>query len=110
AMAIAKPGGFQRSLLVRGRHIRDIVAGGPTTGTGPGSRGAPEEAPTQVILTGREIELLRMAAAGKRNSEIAYDSYISLSTVKNHFTRIFAKLGVNNRQKAVERARQLGLL
>lgn len=109
ALAIANPGGFERSLWVHGRHIRDIVAGSKTK-TPTASRVVSEETPTQVTLTGREIELLRMAAEGKSNSQIADESYISLSTVKNHFTRIFAKLGVNKRQKAVERARQLGLL
>jgi LuxR family transcriptional regulator, maltose regulon positive regulatory protein len=61
-------------------------------------------------LTERELEVLRMLAAGKRNQEIADELVVTLHTVKKHVTHTFEKLGAANRTQAVARARQLGLL
>jgi LuxR family maltose regulon positive regulatory protein len=63
-----------------------------------------------VPLTQREVEVLELLAAGKRNREIADEIYVSLNTVKKHATHIFDKLGATNRTEAVTRARQLGLI
>jgi ATP/maltotriose-dependent transcriptional regulator MalT len=62
------------------------------------------------ILTRRELEILRMIAAGYRNREIADKIFISLPTVKTHTSHIFEKLRVNNRDRAVRRAEDLQLL
>ncbi|MCQ3937846.1 MAG: helix-turn-helix transcriptional regulator [Chloroflexi bacterium] len=61
-------------------------------------------------LTNREIEILRLIAAGHSNTEIGQRLYLALSTVKGHNLRIFNKLQVENRTEAVARARELGLL
>jgi LuxR family transcriptional regulator, maltose regulon positive regulatory protein len=61
-------------------------------------------------LTERELEVLRMLAAGKRNQEIADELVVTLHTVKKHVTHTLEKLGAANRTQAVARARQLGLL
>jgi LuxR family maltose regulon positive regulatory protein len=61
-------------------------------------------------LTERELEVLRMLAAGKRNQEIADELVVTLHTVKKHVTHTFEKLGAANRTQAVAHARQLGLL
>ncbi|MCA9835148.1 MAG: hypothetical protein KC435_14430 [Thermomicrobiales bacterium] len=53
------------------------------------------------ILTGREMELLEAAADGLSTREIADQLFISQSTVKNHMTSIFRKLGVNSRKEAI---------
>ena len=68
-----------------------------------------EPAPPQV-LSKRELELLRLIAAGSSNKEIARDLVISLGTVKRHTVNIFTKLDVKNRTEAVAKARELGLL
>jgi len=52
-------------------------------------------------LTDREIEILRTMALGLKNREIADKLFISEKTVKTHVNRIFKKLGVNNRTKAI---------
>ena len=54
-------------------------------------------------LTPREIEILRLIAAGMRNQEIADRLVISLSTVKRHIANTYGKLGVDHRTEAVAR-------
>jgi LuxR family maltose regulon positive regulatory protein len=61
-------------------------------------------------LTARELEVLRLLAAGKSNQAIARQLVVTLDTVKSHVGRILAKLGAANRTEAVARARDLGLL
>ncbi|MFD4629234.1 response regulator [Streptomyces sp. NPDC058284] len=61
-------------------------------------------------LTPREVEVLRLIAAGLDNSEIAQRMRIGVQTVKNHATGIFAKLGVRDRAQAVIVAYESGLV
>jgi LuxR family transcriptional regulator, maltose regulon positive regulatory protein len=61
-------------------------------------------------LTDRELEVLRLLAAGRRNREIADQLVVTLDTVKKHLTHIFDKLGATNRTQALAHARQLGLI
>ena len=58
----------------------------------------------------RELEVLHLIAAGLSNREIAEKLIISLNTVKTHTKSINSKLSVNNRTKAVARAKEMGLL
>lgn len=55
-------------------------------------------------LTGRELEVLALIAAGYSNPEIGRRLHVSLPTVKSHARNIYGKLGVNSRQEAVDRA------
>jgi LuxR family maltose regulon positive regulatory protein len=61
-------------------------------------------------LTAREVEILRLIAAGMRNQEIADHLFISLSTVKRHIANGYGKLGVGHRTEAIARANELSLL
>jgi LuxR family maltose regulon positive regulatory protein len=61
-------------------------------------------------LTGRELEVLRLIAAGKSNQRIARELVVALDTVKKHVTHVLGKLGADNRTEAVARARDLGLI
>ncbi|NUP32033.1 MAG: response regulator transcription factor [Streptomycetaceae bacterium] len=61
-------------------------------------------------LTPREVEVLRLIATGAENTEIAAAMQISASTVKNHVTSIFAKLGIRDRAQAVVAAYESGLV
>jgi LuxR family maltose regulon positive regulatory protein len=78
----------------------DSGNGGPPSGRAPGLE----------PLSGREVEVLKLVAAGRSNAEIARELYLSVGTVKAHVHHIFGKLLVRNRSQAVARARELRLL
>jgi LuxR family maltose regulon positive regulatory protein len=61
-------------------------------------------------LSAREREVLALLATGCPNRTIADELVITVDTVKRHVSHIFEKLGVENRTRAVARARLLGLL
>ncbi|WP_229899083.1 response regulator [Streptomyces hiroshimensis] len=61
-------------------------------------------------LTPREVEVWRLMATGLDNTGIAGAMDISLSTVKNHITNVFGKLGVRDRAQAVITAYETGLV
>ncbi len=61
-------------------------------------------------LTPRELEVLRLLAAGRTNRQISKELTISLSTVKTHVEHLMDKLGVSARAQAAVRAVELGLL
>jgi DNA-binding NarL/FixJ family response regulator len=61
-------------------------------------------------LTAREVEILRLLAAGRGNAEIAERLFITENTVKNHLARILAKLGVKTRVDAALYAAGKGLV
>lgn len=66
--------------------------------TGPASR-----------LTNRELEILRLIAQGHPAGDVAKRLFVSVKTVKNHLTSIYAKLGVRSGAQAVAKAYQEGL-
>jgi len=61
-------------------------------------------------LSGRELEVLKLLRSELSGPEIAREFMLSLSTIRTHTQRIYAKLGVNNRRAAVRRAEELDLL
>ncbi len=80
-------------------------------GTSPATSSAP--APAQPLLdplTERELEVLRLIAAGLSNRAIAARLVLALSTVKSYVNTIYSKLQVESRTQAVARARALRLL
>ena len=61
-------------------------------------------------LTGRELEVLQLAARGDSNKEIAKELVLSVPTVKAHLVNIFNKLGVGSRTEAVLYGLRMGWL
>jgi DNA-binding NarL/FixJ family response regulator len=61
-------------------------------------------------LTGREVQVLRLVAAGKTNRAIAADLFLSDKTVARHVSNIFAKLGLSTRSAATAYAYEHGLV
>jgi DNA-binding NarL/FixJ family response regulator len=78
------------------RRVREDAAGGSATAV--------------PALSPRELEVLRLVAAGRSNPQIAADLFIGEATVKTHLLHAFEKLEVNDRTRAVTRAMELGLL
>lgn len=61
-------------------------------------------------LSRRELQVLRLAALGRTNREIAQELFLSHRTVEMHIRNSLAKLGCRSRHHAAERARELGIL
>ncbi|WP_456590926.1 MULTISPECIES: response regulator [unclassified Blastococcus] len=67
-------------------------------------------APAAEAPTARELEVLAGVARGLTNAEIGRQLFIGEATVKTHLLRVFAKLGVDDRTRAVLVAVERGLL
>jgi len=61
-------------------------------------------------LTDRELEILSYLPSRLTNTELADQCYVSVNTIKTHMAHIYRKLEVANRNEAIVKARQLGLL
>lgn len=61
-------------------------------------------------LTAREVEVLRLVAAGKSNREIAAELYLSVKTIARHLSNIFGKIDVSSRAAATAFAYEQGLI
>src|SRR6266487_4246490 len=92
--------------LLRGERVQE--------GTSPAATFSPTAPPpAQPLLdplTERELEVLRLIAAGLSNRAIAARLVLALSTVKSYVNTIYSKLQVESRTQAVARARALHLL
>ncbi|GAA4829802.1 response regulator transcription factor [Luteimicrobium xylanilyticum] len=100
-----------RDVLVDG--VRAAAAGLPVlapsvAGTLMGLVGAP--AAEEPVLSPRELEVLRLVAAGATNRSAARQLFISEATVKTHLLHLYEKLGVRDRAAAVAAAYERRLL
>jgi LuxR family maltose regulon positive regulatory protein len=126
AVSLARPEGYLRVFLDEGKPIETLLAAGVTKWREPdllayagkllaafADESVPPtagQAPHAGILSERELEVLRLMAAGCSDREIANELVIAIGTAKRHGANIFDKLDVRNRTEAVTKARQLGLL
>ena len=125
ALALAEPEGYVRKFLDGGPPLRKLLKQllqGQQKGAVAkyGSKLLAEwarEAKLQQAmpglvepLTSREMEVLRLLAAGLSNQEIAQELFLAVGTVKKYSSNIYGKLGVRNRTRATARARELELL
>ena len=94
----------RRPAATRGRRPRSGSAARP-----PVSRRRRQRPDLPDELTPREVEVLKLIAAGLSNSEIADKLVLSSATVKTHINRIFYKTGARDRAQAVRYAYQHGL-
>ena len=91
------------------RAVRDLAAGRPVLSAvalaALSGRGAVE-----VALTPREVDVVRELAAGGTNREAAARLHVSETTFKTHLSKVYEKLGVNDRAAAVRVAYERGLI
>lgn len=85
-------------------HIAKLLAGFRAEGPLQADRAEHE------ALSEREVEVLRLVAAGLSNPQIAEHLFLSVGTVKRHVYNIFHKLDVTGRVEAITRARERQLL
>ncbi|HEY0105156.1 MAG TPA: response regulator transcription factor, partial [Rhizomicrobium sp.] len=62
------------------------------------------------VLSGREVEILRLVATGRTNKQIADKLLIAEETVKTHVKNVLSKLGVTDRTQAVTTALKRGII
>jgi DNA-binding NarL/FixJ family response regulator len=86
---------LKRALRLRGRRRRAA---------------APDEPAYPDRLSEREVEVLRLVAAGKSNQQIADELVISLNTAMHHVANIFDKTGAANRADAASYAHRHDLV
>jgi DNA-binding CsgD family transcriptional regulator len=72
--------------------------------------GFEKEEGDDLLLTRRQLEVLRLLAVGRSSREIAAELSISVHTVRSHVQRAFKTLGVSNRIEAVTTAQKNRLL
>jgi NarL family two-component system response regulator LiaR len=72
--------------------------------------GTTEGSSLAALLSDREVDVLKLLAAGKHNSQIAQELYLSPHTVRNHVSNILAKLHISNRSEATAVAIRAGLV
>lgn len=97
--------------------LREVLAGRPLASSGlalstvvtPKSAAVRKIDPSEIGLTGRQIEVLRLMAHGKSNRDIASLLGLSEGTVKVHMTAIFKALGVSSRTQAMVTISQNGI-
>ena len=127
ALELAEPEGYLRVFVDEGTRMRDFLRHAAARGvageytrrvlaafdapkrpaTEPGEAAAVGSAQS---LTTRELEIVRLIAAGMRNQEIADLLSISSATVKRHIANAYGKLGASHRTEALVRAKEMGLL
>ncbi|MFJ8039181.1 response regulator [Kitasatospora sp. NPDC096147] len=91
------------------RALVDRIAATGSAALRPQVLHTPED-PRLARLTAREREVLRLAAEGWSNPEIAARLYLAESTVKTHMKRVLAKLGARDRAQAVAISYRGGLM
>jgi LuxR family transcriptional regulator, maltose regulon positive regulatory protein len=110
-LSAARPGQQPAARGIDPGYLAALVrACGQADAAAPRSRAAGAAPGLVEPLTGRELEVLRLLAAGRSNQRIAHDLVVALDTVKKHVTHVLGKLGAANRTEAVARARDLGLI
>ncbi len=125
AIGLAAPQGYVRAFLQEGPRVltllpklRDVDPGFVDkilldAGSLAEDQGDPLTlAPLHLIepLTGREMEVLHLIAAGYSNRDIAERLVIAVGTVKRHINNVYSKLQVGRRTEAVARAREMGIV
>ncbi len=129
AMDLGRQGGYTRIFLDAGAPLAALLKDAPASEYRDHLLAAfgkslepvqpvPSPAPSQAAnqegllepLNERELDVLRLMAAGLSNREIGAELYLSENTIRWYASQIFSKMGVRGRGQAVALARQMNLL
>lgn len=92
------------------RAIRSAARGEATLGPAVQRRLLGRVRAPDRSLSARELEVLRLVAAGRSNDAIARELFLSVATVKTHLAHVNTKLGTRSRTEATAVARERGIL
>jgi LuxR family transcriptional regulator, maltose regulon positive regulatory protein len=130
ALALAAPEGYVRTFVDEGQPMAEILSE-VLEAQQRGQPDSPPRVPAHYIrkllaalerdaagtrlpakrlpepLSGRELEVLQLVAAGKSNHRIATELFVSVGTVKTHLHNLYRKLDARSRTQAVARGREL---
>jgi DNA-binding CsgD family transcriptional regulator len=81
----------------------------PASGAPPGA-GLPVAGLAGAAITGRELDVLRLLAAGDSNAEIARRLSITVHTVERHVSNLYRKIGARGRADATAYALRQGIV
>ncbi|MFX3632639.1 MAG: LuxR C-terminal-related transcriptional regulator [Candidatus Pristimantibacillus sp.] len=93
-----------------GDWVQSFLGNASSNGGSEGSIDDTADHRSAPILTSRELEVLQLIAEGSSNKEIANQLMVTIETIKTHVRKIFYKLNVDRRMKAVAVAKELLLL
>ena len=122
ALTLTEPEGYVRIFADEGAPMASLLKAAAKQGIAPiyvrrllaavtkTDDAAPVQSGLIEPLSERELDVLRLLGTDLAGPDIARELIVSLSTVRTHTNRIYAKLGVNNRRAAVRRAKELDLL
>jgi LuxR family maltose regulon positive regulatory protein len=129
ALSLAQPGAYVRAFVDEGEpmarllrrtvmsgaardYVQRLLAALPAPEAAASSKGKTSKAQGGLVepLSDRELEVLRLVAAGRSNRDIGEELCLAIGTVKKHVYNIYGKLNVQRRTEAVSRARELGLI
>jgi LuxR family maltose regulon positive regulatory protein len=122
ALMLAEPEGYVRIFADEGALMASLLKAAAKQGIAPiyvrrllaAVTKTYDPAPVQSgliePLSERELDVLRLLGTDLAGPDIARELIVSLSTVRTHTNKIYAKLGVNNRRAAVRRAKEVDLL
>jgi LuxR family maltose regulon positive regulatory protein len=123
ALALGEPGGYVRVFADEGTDFAPLLRHAAARGNRRDyarrllaaieegeSPPMPPQTDSLDALSEREVEVLRLVAAGLTNREIGQRLFITEKTVKKHLSNILGKLQTTNRTQAVDQARRLGLI
>lgn len=93
-----------------GDWVQSFLENASSNGGSEGNKDDKLDLMSAPLLTSRELEVLQLIAAGSSNKEIANQLMVTIETIKTHVRKIFYKLNVDRRMKAVTVAKELFLL
>jgi DNA-binding NarL/FixJ family response regulator len=100
--------GALRLIMAGGIYIPPEILGDAAQGPRPSASDKPAPKPSELGLTGRQLDVLALMMLGKSNKQICRHLDLAEPTVKNHVSSILKALNVNNRTEAVLAVKAFG--